>query len=52
MDDNKKEPNNKEYSYKEILEEILKNQKKSQNLSKIIIIFLFALIIIKLFVIG
>ena len=34
------------------LKEILINQKKSQNLSKVIIVLIFALIIIKLFVTG
>lgn len=37
---------------KNLLEKILENQKKIQNLIKIIIVLLLAIIVIKLFVTG
>lgn len=37
---------------KNLLEKILENQKKIQNLLKIIIVLLLAIIVIKLFVTG
>lgn len=41
-----------EECYKKLLEKILENQKKIQNLLKVIIVLLLAIIVIKLFVTG
>lgn len=52
MDYDKKEPSSSNISYEKLLEKILLNQKKSQNLSIAIIVLLLAIIVIKLFVTG
>lgn len=51
--DNKENRENKNtFSYEKYLKKILENQKKSHNLNIVIIILLFAIIVIRLFVIG
>ena len=51
--DNKENRENKNIlSYEKYLKKILENQKKLHNLNIVIIILLFAIIMIRLFVIG
>lgn len=56
MDNNNNNKENREnkntFSYEKYLKKILENQKKSHKLNIAIIILLFAIIMIRLFVIG